>query len=272
MTPVIKAATRQGVRSAPPQTLIEVLRGRAQRQPEKTAYTFLDEHGEEEARLSYAELDERARAIASLLQAQGLQGERALLLYPPGLEFIAAFMGCMYAGVVAVPAYPPRTPQAVPRLLAIAGDARPAALLTSSSLWPKLSSLAEKSLPGIRSLATDGALFDGDAGSWSQPEAHGQSLAFLQYTSGSTSAPKGVMVRHGNLLHNEETIRQAFQQTEDSVVVGWLPLYHDMGLIGTVLQPLYVGASAILMSPLTFLQRPALWLQTITRYHATTSG
>jgi acyl-CoA synthetase (AMP-forming)/AMP-acid ligase II len=266
-----------------PATLVDVLRRRALAAPERPAYVFLDDAGVPAARLSYGELDARARAIAAQLQALGLQGERALLLYPPGLQFVAAFMGCLYAGVVAVPAYPPRTPQALPRLLAIARDARPAAVLTTGALLPRIEALG--ALDGLRMLATDAAGGSGGPGAgagpegggggaegWSAPALDGESVAFLQYTSGSTAAPKGVMVSHGNLLHNEETIRLAFEQTAESVVVGWLPLYHDMGLIGTVLQPLYVGARAILMSPLAFLQKPLLWLDVISRYRATTSG
>jgi len=249
-------------------TLVDVLSRRAAAAPEREAYVFLDDAGVPAARLSYGELDARARSIAARLQAHGLAGQRALLLYPPGLDFVSAFMGCLYGGVVAVPAYPPRTPQALPRLLAIARDARPAAVLTTAALLPRITALG--GLDGMRTVATDDAAREDET--WNPPALDGGALAFLQYTSGSTATPKGVMVSHGNLLHNEETIRLAFEQTEGSVVVGWLPLYHDMGLIGTVLQPLYVGARAILMSPLAFLQKPLLWLDVISRYRATTSG
>ena len=107
---------------------------------------------------------------------------------------------------------------------------------------------------------------------WSAPAVSGDDLAFLQYTSGSTSKPKGVMVSHANLLHNEETIKQVFGQSSDSVILSWLPLYRDMGLIGGVLQPLYVGAHCVLMSPLAFLKKPMRWLNAISRFKATTSG
>jgi acyl-CoA synthetase (AMP-forming)/AMP-acid ligase II len=283
-TEVIATAGRR-LATESPATLVGVLRARAVAEPSRLAYVFLDDAGEENARLTYGELDGQARAIAALLQTHGLRGERALLLYPPGLEFVAAFMGCLYAGVVAVPAYPPRTPQALPRLLAIARDARPAAVLTTAELAPRIEALAQLAqshgggagdaalqLARVRRLVTDGAAIGGGAEAWSDPRAESETLAFLQYTSGSTAAPKGVMVSHGNLLHNEETIRLAFEQTPSSVVVGWLPLYHDMGLIGTVLQPLFVGAHAILMSPLAFLQKPLLWLAVISRHRATTSG
>src|SRR5215210_3204321 len=260
----------------PEPSLIQVLRGRAVEHPERPAYTFLAEGEEEGARLTYGELDARARALAARLQRLGLAGERALLLYPPGLDFVAAFLGCLYAGTVAVPAYPPRSARMLPRLRSIAGDSRPAVALTTSDLLRQVEGLAGRlpELAGVRWLAADGP-GDADAGlaaEWREPEGGGETLAFLQYTSGSTALPKGVMVGHGNLVHNEEMIQAAFGQSERSVIVGWLPLYHDMGLIGNVLQPLYAGASCVLMSPVAFLQRPSRWLRAISRYRATTSG
>jgi acyl-CoA synthetase (AMP-forming)/AMP-acid ligase II/acyl carrier protein len=206
-----------------------------------------------------------------------MQGERVILLFPPGLDFIAGLFGCLFAGAVAVPAYPPRPRGRQHALAAIVADARPALLLTVSSIASRAAALAEgePALAGLRWLAVDEPAADDEeswAPRWSHPGADAGSLAFLQYTSGSTAAPKGVMVSHGNLLHNEEMIRMAFGQSEESVIVSWLPLFHDMGLIGGVLQPLYLGASCILMSPAAFLQRPARWLEAISRYGATTSG
>jgi amino acid adenylation domain-containing protein len=257
-----------------PPTLVEVARRRAAEHPERPVYTFLTDGEEEGARLSYGELDLRARTIAARLQALGVgRGERALLLFPPGLDFVTAFLGCLYAGVVAVPAYPPRSRRLLPRLQAIAADARPRVALTVDALLPRLSQAAAElpGLIGVSLVATDG-IEPGEADGFRPPELRPADLAFLQYTSGSTSTPKGVEVTHGNLVHNEEMIRRAFGQSEESVVVGWLPLYHDMGLIGNVLQPLYVGGRCILMSPVAFLQRPRRWLEAISRYRATTSG
>ncbi|HEV7516238.1 MAG TPA: condensation domain-containing protein, partial [Thermoanaerobaculia bacterium] len=260
------------------QSLIEVLRRRAAETPDLRLYTFLADGERECASLTCAELDERARALGSTLQHARMQGERALLLFPPGLDFIAAFWGCLYAGAVAVPAYPPkeRSSQLDPRLLAILQDARPRAVLTTSAILVRLQGLAARlpGLPGLTALtwiAVDDVPLAAAEG-WEDPNLAPSALAFLQYTSGSTALPKGVMVGHGNLLHNEEMIRRAFGQSATSVIVGWLPLYHDMGLIGNVLQPLYVGARCILMSPLAFLQRPRRWLEAISRYRATTSG
>jgi amino acid adenylation domain-containing protein/FkbM family methyltransferase len=253
--------------------IVGVLGQRAREVPERVAFTFLANGEVEEAWLTYQELDLRARALAARLAAHGLAGQRAMLLYPPGLDFIVAFFGCFYAGTLAVPAYPPASERSLPRLAAILASARPQAILTTSALLGKLERAAAK-LPGtgaLIALATDTVAPELAAG-WTRPAIDLDHPAFLQYTSGSTSDPKGVIVRHGNLLHNEEMIRQAFGQSAESVIVGWLPLYHDMGLIGNVLQTLYAGATCILMSPLAFLTRPVRWLQAISRYRATTSG
>jgi acyl-CoA synthetase (AMP-forming)/AMP-acid ligase II/acyl carrier protein len=259
-----------------PRTLVQLLRHKAARHPDRRLYTFLADGESEEAYLTYGELDRRARAVAALLQQSHARGERALLLYPAGLDFIAAFFGCLYAGIVPVPTYPPhparlnRTPE---KLLALLHDAQPSLALTNTELLTK-SAVLQSQLARVTSLkwlATDN-LKDDAQEAWRDPQVDERTLAFLQYTSGSTAAPKGVMVSHGNLLHNQRMIKAAFAQTEESVVVGWLPLYHDMGLIGNVLHPLYVGASCLLMSPLSFVQRPLRWLQAITKYRATTSG
>jgi len=273
------AATAPSASAAVPprlpwQSLVELGRARAAALGDQPLYTFLpDRPGEDAVQLSYAGLDLRARAIAGALQRLGAGGQRALLLYPPGLEFVAAFFGCLYAGVVAVPAYPPRSARTLPRLLEIARDARPAVALTTTELAAMIGGMAAQvpDLSALRLLATNSVPLD-QAETWTDPGANGSTMAFLQYTSGSTAAPKGVMVTHGNLLHNEEMIRQAFGQTAESVIVGWLPLYHDMGLIGNVMQPLYLGARCVLMSPIAFLQSPKRWLAAITRYRATTSG
>ncbi|HEX2222588.1 MAG TPA: AMP-binding protein, partial [Thermoanaerobaculia bacterium] len=260
--------------------LVQLLRVRSRQQNPQAGYIFLRDGEVEEAALSHAALDARARAIGAALQDldvdAGTAGERALLLFPAGLDFVAAFFGCLYAGVVAVPSYPPgpaglRRPQ--PRLRAIARDCRPRIVLTTAAQAARREELEAQvpELQGAAWIATD-ALPDALAAEWRETAPGGDALAFLQYTSGSTSDPKGVRVTHGNLLHNEELIRQAFAQSEESVIAGWLPLYHDMGLIGNVLQPLYVGARCVLMSPLAFLQQPGRWLRAIARYRATTSG
>ena len=255
-------------------TLVELLIYRAKNQSEQKAYTFLQSIEKEAASLTYGELHLQAQAIAASLQALNLGGERALLLYQPGLDFIAAFFGCLYAGVIAVPAYPPRRNQKLSRLQAIAADAQAKIVLTSKSILDNLqtgSNQEDLEISGLHWLATD-ELSNDLAVAWEPQELTANTLAFLQYTSGSTGTPKGVMITHGNLLHNERMIEKAFGHTDKTIVVGWLPVFHDMGLIGNVLQPLYLGVPCILMSPVDFLQKPIRWLQAISHYKATTSG
>ncbi len=254
-------------------TFVDLLRYRAVHQPEQIAYTFLVDGETEAVSLTYQELDCKARAIAVHLQSFCPVGERALLLYPPGLEYIAAFFGCLYAGVVAVPAYPPRPNRSMYRLQGILADAQAKAALTTKSILANLERRFAQApeLKTLQWLATDN-IADNLAGQWQELTLSGSILAFLQYTSGSTAAPKGVMITHSNLLHNSSSIHRAFQHSSNSSVVSWLPMYHDMGLIGGVLQPLYGGFPVTLMSPLIFLQRPIRWLQAISKYRATSSG
>jgi natural product biosynthesis luciferase-like monooxygenase protein/FkbM family methyltransferase len=256
-----------------PATFIDILRLRAEQQPSQTAYTFLTGEGTEAISQTYGALDAQARAVGVLLQSQVKAGETVLLLYPAGLEYVAAFFGCLYAGAIAVPSYPPRLNRSLDRLQAIIANSGATVALTTSSTLSRMQPLLAHAtaLKNVRWLTTDD-LSPSVGDSWQEPPVNGGTPAFLQYTSGSTSAPKGVMVSHGNLLHNERTIQEAFRQTERSVIVGWLPLYHDMGLIGNVLQPLYLGARCVLFSPHGFLQRPVRWLQAISQYKATTSG
>src|SRR5215217_1217279 len=256
-----------------PATLIDLLSWRATHQPGREAYTFLGDGEAEERSVNYRDMDRRARSVASRLQNMGVAtGERVLLLYPPGLEYVSAFLGCLYAGVIAVPAYPPRLSRPISRLRAIAADSKATVALTTTHI---LSNLGRRlaHAPEMKSLlwlATD----DGKvpAEEWYPPEIDGNTLAFLQYTSGSTAAPKGVMVTHGNLLHNLAMIYHGLGYTPNSQMVSWLPPYHDMGLIGGVLQPLYGGFPAALMPPVSFLQRPLGWLRTISRLGADTGG
>ncbi|MEM6404525.1 MAG: AMP-binding protein, partial [Cyanobacteria bacterium P01_D01_bin.116] len=252
-------------------SLLEILSYRAQYQPNKQAYIFL-QNGEADltTSITYAELDKRARVIASYLQSY--RGERALLLYPSGLEFITTLFGCLYAGVVAVPVYPPKRNQKLYRLLSIVNDAQAKVALTTTSILSDIEKRWEEEaeLSHLNWVATD--TIETNYQDFILKSVTPENLAFLQYTSGSTGMPKGVIISHGNLMHNEQMIQQAFGHTADTIVVGWLPFYHDMGLIGNVLQPLYLGKPAILMSFVTFLQKPIRWLQAISRYKATTSG
>ena len=179
----------------------------------------------------------------------------------------------MYAGVVAVPAYPPRRNQSVERLRAIVNNSKAKEVLTTTSVWNNLEHhfAHVPELSSLHWLATDN-IAGNQVPTWQPPAIESNSLAFLQYTSGSTGAPKGVMVSHGNLLHNSELIYQGFGHSPQSTGIIWLPMYHDMGLIGGVIQPLYGGFPVVLLSPLTFLQKPLRWLEAISRYQGSTSG
>ncbi|GAX45366.1 amino acid adenylation [Tolypothrix sp. NIES-4075] len=254
-------------------TFVDILRQRAEYQPDSTAYIFLQDGETEENSLTYQQLDQHSRSIATQLQHLGVRGDRALLLYPPGLEFISAFFGCLYAGVVAVPAYPPRRNQRMTRLQAIVADAQATFALTTTSVLSNIKHnlIEEPELAALRWITTDN-IASNLVENWQVPMVSNDTLAFIQYTSGSTGTPKGVMVNHGNLLHNEQMIQQAFGHSSETIVVGWLPLFHDMGLIGNILQPLYLGIPSILMPPEAFLMKPYRWLQAISRYKATTSG
>jgi acyl-CoA synthetase (AMP-forming)/AMP-acid ligase II len=254
-------------------TLIDLLRRRANDQPDHLAYTFLASDGVEEAHLTYFDLDRQARKIGAWLQSFITPGERVLLLFPSGPHYVRAFFGCLYAGAVVVPAYPPKRNRNLLRLQSIVTDSQAVVALTTDHLLGRLGPLAlqDSHLTKIGWKST-GAIADVDENDWRRPEVSSASLAMLQYTSGSTSAPKGVMLSHHNLLCNEQVIQNAFHQNQDSVIVGWLPLYHDMGLIGNIIQPLFVGAQCVLMSPMSFLQHPVHWLQAISKYRATTSG
>lgn len=253
-------------------TFVDVLEYRNQQNPDQMLYTFIQGGDREVDCLSVAQLHQKAQGIAAHLRSQGATGERALLLYPPGLEFISAFFGCLYAGVVAVPAYPPRQNQKLSRLQAIVTDAQAKVALTTAALQTKIEHRAHQhpELTSLQWLSTD--CLPDERLTVALPNLDPDALAFLQYTSGSTGTPKGVMVSHSNLVHNSELIRRCFEHTSRSQGMIWLPSYHDMGLIGGVLQPLYVGFPVALMSPADFLQKPMRWLQAVSHYQATTSG
>ena len=254
-------------------TLIDILQYRAESQPDQTIYTFLVDGETEQISLTYQELNQKAKAVAAYLQSLGASQERILLLYPPGLGFVEAFFGCLYAGAIAIPAYPPRPNRSIARIQSIINDARPTLALTTTSILNGLKRRVEQApeLKTLRWLATDDVNLQ-YAQQWQKVVASGDDIAFLQYTSGSTAEPKGVKITHHNLLHNLEAIHRCFQHSTQSQGVIWLPPYHDMGLIGGVLQPLYGDFPVVLMSPLIFLQNPLRWLKAISRYRGTTSG
>lgn len=250
-------------------TWVEVLQHRARMNSNQTAYTFLPDGDVPSESVSYAELDLQARSIAGVLQRSFDKDERVLLLFPPGLDFIRAFFGCLYAGMIAVPA--PLNLRRPQRSEAIVNDASARVALTASRGIVEAVSRASRRLGALTWHSTE-TIASGHEGRWHAPKINRDALALLQYTSGSTAAPKGVMVTHSNLLHNSEIIRQAFELDHTSLSVSWLPFFHDMGLIDGILQPVFSGFPAILMPPLAFLQRPVRWLQAISKYRATHSG
>ncbi len=259
--------------SLTPNTLVDLLRLRADQQSDQLAYRFLQDKESEIISYTYAELDRRARAIGAWLRTLGAGGDRALLLFPPGLDYIASFFGCLYAGVTAVPAYPPRLNRPVPRIQSIVDDSHATFALTTSAIFSNIKQRFEHApdLQALHWLNTD-QVPEGLETDWYHPDINSDTLAFLQYTSGSTSQPKGVMLSHGNLMHNLKGIRHGFQIDSRALGVFWLPSYHDMGLIGGILEPMYLGGSSTLISPASFLQRPVRWLEAITRYRGNTSG
>lgn len=253
-------------------TIVDILAQRASSQPDQTAYIFLVDGETQEVSLTYAELDRRARAIAGKLQSLSTGGECALLLYPPGLDYITAFFGCLYAGIVAVPAYPPHSNRSLYRIQAIVDNSQARIVLTTEQMKAK----SERwftyvpDLAALQWVATD-SIPDDHAELCQRVQRSGNDLAFLQYTSGSTRTPKGVMVSQHNLLHNLAMLHACLQQTSQSVSVSWLPMFHDMGLIAGILQPLFVGCRGVLIAPTAFLQRPLRWLKAISRYGGTVS-
>ena len=257
--------------SAP--TLVELLRNRADNFPTHVAFNYAVDGESQFEQLTYAELDSRARAIASRLQQAGLTGARALMLYPSGLDFVAAFFGCLYAGVVAVPAYPPRRNRNADRIVRVVRDADASIVLSNTEALSRMEQWIDFSAD-LRDLpwwATD-QVSSNESSQWKPWSPGTHDLAFLQYTSGSTGDPKGVMLTHDNLLSNAAVIHQGFGNQRSDSAVFWLPLYHDMGLIGGVIEPLFSASTCTLMSPAHFLQQPVRWLKMISRMGATVSG
>ncbi|MEM6807487.1 MAG: AMP-binding protein, partial [Bacteroidota bacterium] len=251
---------------------VDVLREQAVLNDGKRLYGFLTNGETLGESYTFDELDARARSIAVRLQERNLEGERAILLYPSSLEYLAAFFGCLYAGVIAVPVYPPQMGKQLSRIDSIIKDCQPKVFMATADIFQGI----ENNMPALMEAgAGKWMLTDtGDepsASLWKRPNVNGDTISFLQYTSGSTGTPKGVMVSHSNLLANQRSLSKLTQSHPDSVYVSWLPLFHDMGLIGTALQPVFYGFASYQMAPFSFVQRPIRWLKAIADYGATFS-
>jgi acyl-CoA synthetase (AMP-forming)/AMP-acid ligase II len=249
-------------------SLVDLLRYRAAEQRDDPAYILLSDRGSEDARISFGELERRARSLAAQLAERAAPGERALLLFPNGIDFMAAFFGCLVAGIIAVPMMLPRRQSARDSSDSIVADCAPRLGLATTTLLAGGRGDIAGRFGGLDWLAVDQIAADGDMPEESFPAVTCEDIAFLQYTSGSTSDPKGVMVSHANLIANLAMMRAAFGNSRTSTYVSWTPLYHDMGLIINVLESLYSGALCVLLSPVAFVQRPLLWLRAISDFRA----
>ncbi|MCB9220139.1 MAG: AMP-binding protein [Ignavibacteriales bacterium] len=260
----------------------DVLITRAEKNPDGKAFTFLD-NGEKSS-FTYSELDLKIRRLAAYLQQKNLKGERALLLYPPGFDYIIGYFACLYSGIIAVPVYPPdptTMEKSLPRLEIIAKDSDAKIALSTNSVikeitdWQKQSYDINSNKPDSKIIGILNDLFaiewlstdtfnEAIEDIWTYPDIRSSDIAYLQYTSGSTGDPKGVMITHRNLIHNTKLIYYGFDinKTEHEGVI-WLPIYHDMGLVGGILEPILAGFHCTLLSPVDFLKRPLKWLSLI---------
>ncbi len=264
--PVFRSRPREGKDEMAYDSFVDLVQARAREIPNKDIFIFLADGETETVRINMAQLDRRARAVAAHLQQHGADGKPVLLVYPPGVEFITGFLGCLYAKAIAVPAYPPTKNRGMERLDTIAADCDAHFALTTAEGMAQM--LRNKKVSDdsfirrIHLMASD-TIPDDEAVHWKKPLLSRPDLCFLQYTSGSTGNPKGVMVSHGNILHNVKTMREAFDLPEHFNMVSWLPMFHDMGLIGHVLGPINAGCTQVTMTPNVFLEKPVRWLKAI---------
>lgn len=258
-----------------PRDMVTHLRMLAAERPGDTALIAVHQADDDvlERKLDYKTLDQHVRALAAALQDRFAAGERALLLLENDEHYVSGFFACLYAGLIAVPVFPPEAVRErhLARLLAIASDAEARCILTTTELMPLIGNAAVDQFSFATVLAVD-AVQPNDAGAWRAHMPKNEDIAFLQYTSGSTSTPKGVMVSHGNLMVNARAFEQSMSINAEDTFVSWLPLYHDLGLIGGLLQPIHRGIPSVLMTPKFFIERPVRWLEAISRHRATVSG
>jgi amino acid adenylation domain-containing protein len=250
--------------------LFSILSNYAIGNSEKSAFIFLEDGDSTEVHASYGELKTDSARIAKGLIDRGLHQKTVLLVYPPGIEYIKAFLACQASGAIAVPIYPPRSSRHANRLIHVINDCQASAILTTNKYRDKLKSFGDYNIDKVHVFTVDEIQKETELDHL--PYQSAENISFIQYTSGSTGNPKGVIVTNENLLTNEEQIREAILQTEDSVIVSWLPMYHDMGLIGNILHNIYIGSQCVFFSPVHFLQQPMRWLRAISKYKATLSG
>lgn len=264
-------ATREGVPA--PDNWMDLLLSRSTHSGDKTAYTFLDNGEAVSETINYADFTQRVLALAAKLQQRCSPRDRVLILYPPCIDYMVGFFACLCADLIAVPLFPPRGTKHNLRLEAIARDCRPsAALYSSKRVAHKHVAISEQpDLAALQFICSD-TIDPANAQQWVRPRIDGETIAFLQYTSGSTGLPKGVMVSHSNLLHNQQMLQASYDTNSDSTLVTWLPIYHDMGLIAKMLASVWLGSHCVFMAPVAFLQRPIRWLQAISRFHGYLSG
>jgi len=257
----------------PAEDMVSLLIRNAKKFEDKALYIFLDDGQNESLRLSYREVVTKSQAVGAELQKKGKKGDHILLLFPAGVEFVIALFACFIAGMVAIPAYPPRRKKVDARFLSILHDASPTCIFATLQILQDLENIDLEGAmkDGINMLAFE-SISEEQANEWEDPNVSKDDIVLLQYTSGSTGTPKGIMVSHGNMIHNSECIKQSFGFDENMIVVNWLPNFHDMGLIGNLIQPAYVGGSVVTMTPIKFIQDPLNWLKSITKYKGTCSG
>lgn len=253
-------------------TLVELLHYRSDHQGQQRAFLFLEDGEQQYVEITYQQLEQKAIALALHLQSMNLSEKKALLLFPSCLEYIIAIFGCMYANVLSIPAYPPQKGQNLSRIEAIAFDAQAEFALTTKKLLPKLKKeVLGTSLESLQWIAIDEYNEDFSSKN-SLPVITPATLAYLQYTSGSTGIPKGVMVNHQNLLSNVKAFDIFYGHELGSSMVSWVPIFHDMGIVWGVISPIYSGFPCYFMEPSVFLQKPIRWLRAISQYRATHSG
>ena len=255
--------------------LVDFLRSRAEQWPARHAFTYLEDGVNEAGSFDYASLETQARAFAARLREISRPGERALLLFPAGLDFLTGFFGCLFADVIGIPTPPPeasRLKRTGPRLRAIVDDADATLVVTTAKIRALIEAADDPLFESrkLRWLTTDEINLR-DANDWREPRFSADPLAYLQYTSGSTSTPKGVMIGHRNVLHHLGQLQRFCRYDENSVTVTWMPNFHDYGLVEGLLEPVHNGTPCYIMSPIAFVKRPIVWLRAIEKYRGTHS-